>query len=717
MPTPLVDGFSRSDIKLGQTLASHQNPANGVLSMKMTNSPPPSAMSMGSMRRTGVVSPGISQQQGSSNHIREIHLRNSAAKHTHTHLHMAPLPENSTSVVGTTPLSVHRLGTPGDKIGGQALVPSMATSGGGRFAMGSSGMMAMTSSTLPPGSAIAARYPGSAVATGRLSQGYTPSAAPPITFQDFAKIVEVQFLDNLRRGASINYADLQPNPLPKSLTEAYALLCVTGPNVSELETAIHTLQTETSRLRANASELEVMLGQTNPPIFRHVQTASSDQLDAFRENIQLLKKVCRSKATAILKDVRCQMEDSKARRLARAVEGLRGDLVQVLECSQHIRGVAEAVSKFAKESRERLQKEARHRIEEGERRRQLAASRSALAEIRASNEIRRQRLSEAINKIERLDESRQALEKERIVAEKSSIELKHALDKASKLVARHRYSDVPSMNPREVLSKLRKVAALERILGVNLRQARLDALILQVGPSMRLQVSRCHKGVCGTLDVCDVHTGVLSRDDGALGLSLMPPAEIPQDNGRNISEVTSRQLFVVDPINVPTAVQHTIATLQQCSQIAKELCGVCCSCPHLIHVRMRHTTPPVEARDLELYSLAWHGVTVLFSGFEMGVRFEVTLFPTAAYPFGPLPHDVKIWYDGHGQVTKESISNAVKGVSASPGRLRAVCKALSVLVESVAPVPAQQTASTFVSNFGNPLFGAVGGGSDVKAHA
>ena len=31
--------------------------------------------------------------------------------------------------------------------------------------------------------------------------------------QDFAKLMEVQFLDNLRRGTSINYADLQPNPV------------------------------------------------------------------------------------------------------------------------------------------------------------------------------------------------------------------------------------------------------------------------------------------------------------------------------------------------------------------------------------------------------------------------------------------------------------------------------------------------------------------------
>ena len=49
--------------------------------------------------------------------------------------------------------------------------------------------------------------------------------------QDFARLAEVQFLDNLRRGASINYADLQPNPVPQNLGEAYRLLAVISPQV------------------------------------------------------------------------------------------------------------------------------------------------------------------------------------------------------------------------------------------------------------------------------------------------------------------------------------------------------------------------------------------------------------------------------------------------------------------------------------------------------
>lgn len=58
-----------------------------------------------------------------------------------------------------------------------------------------------------------------------------PSRSVPC-LQDFARLAEVQFLDNLRRGASINYADLQPNPVPANLAEAYRLLTIISPQVS-----------------------------------------------------------------------------------------------------------------------------------------------------------------------------------------------------------------------------------------------------------------------------------------------------------------------------------------------------------------------------------------------------------------------------------------------------------------------------------------------------
>ena len=47
--------------------------------------------------------------------------------------------------------------------------------------------------------------------------------------QDFLKEVDIRFMDQLRRGASVVAADLARDPPPASLKEAYHLMCLTGP--------------------------------------------------------------------------------------------------------------------------------------------------------------------------------------------------------------------------------------------------------------------------------------------------------------------------------------------------------------------------------------------------------------------------------------------------------------------------------------------------------
>jgi hypothetical protein len=53
---------------------------------------------------------------------------------------------------------------------------------------------------------------------GRRSLARTPlQQAQPWTFQDFLKEVDLQFLDHMRRGTSINFADLASDPPPATL--------------------------------------------------------------------------------------------------------------------------------------------------------------------------------------------------------------------------------------------------------------------------------------------------------------------------------------------------------------------------------------------------------------------------------------------------------------------------------------------------------------------
>ncbi|KFM27911.1 hypothetical protein F751_5949 [Auxenochlorella protothecoides] len=105
---------------------------------------------------------------------------------------------------------------------------------------------------------------------------------------DFARLTDLRFLDNLRRGTSINYADLAPNAPPADLRGAYRLLGVVAPAAGELAQGVRTLAAEVAERRDSALAAEVA-------------------------------------AVAVLKDVRVQMEESQSTRLAHAASALRAD--------------------------------------------------------------------------------------------------------------------------------------------------------------------------------------------------------------------------------------------------------------------------------------------------------------------------------------------------------------------------------------------------------
>ena len=572
--------------------------------------------------------------------------------------------------------------TPGSAMGPAGSV-SMLSQGAG----GTQGPYAA-----PPGSAIAARYPGSAIAQGRLSQGFTPSIAPPITFQDFAKIVEVQFLDNLRRGSSINYADLAPNPVPGTLTEAYSLLCITSPNLAELETAVHTLRSEASRLRSSASELEVMLGTANPPIFRHIQTATLEQLEAFRTNVGLLKKVCRAKAVVLLKDVRCQMEDSKASRLARAADGLRVDLAFVEEQAKHTAGVAAAADKFARDTRDHLAVQAEARGVESERRRRVGAARAALEQARAANVERMRRLEEAVVRSAELRREREHLAAERTQIETATAAVRSALAKLSSLAI------AGGKDPRAVLVRMQAVVRLEGWVGMKVEQTANGGaeLCLRVGPVFRVRLSVSPAGVRGTVQAL-LNNNTSGGGGGGGSGAAMRKMGVAQRSmaaslaGVNSSTGSTTEVFFVDPAGVPAAVQALVARLQRCTELAEELRGIRSSCKHLCEVTSTTTTQG-------------GGVCFLFCGLHAEVRFSVTLTLGASYPLGPLvPLATKIFFDGGGQLGVGDVNAAVARAPLGPGRIRAVCAALSELVEGCAP--RTKSGGAYRTAWGNPLFG------------
>ena len=92
--------------------------------------------------------------------------------------------------------------------------------------------------------------------------------------QDFLKEVDIRFMDQLRRGASIVATDLARAPPPASLRECYQLMCLTTPEVDQIEASISTLKEEIDMRKAAVADKETLLANHNPPVFQAVQVGT-----------------------------------------------------------------------------------------------------------------------------------------------------------------------------------------------------------------------------------------------------------------------------------------------------------------------------------------------------------------------------------------------------------------------------------------------------------
>ncbi len=93
--------------------------------------------------------------------------------------------------------------------------------------------------------------------------------------QDFLKEADVRFMDQLRRGASIVASDLARAPQPASLGDCYQLMCLTAPEVDQIEASISTIKEEIDMRKAAVADKEALLANHNPPVFQAVQVLST----------------------------------------------------------------------------------------------------------------------------------------------------------------------------------------------------------------------------------------------------------------------------------------------------------------------------------------------------------------------------------------------------------------------------------------------------------
>ena len=525
---------------------------------------------------------------------------------------------------------------------------------------------ANSASIAPPGSAIAARYPGSAVATGRMSQGFTPSTLPPITFQDFAKIVEVQFLDNLRRGASINYADLQPNPVPSNVKESLSLLCITQPNIEELETAISTLQSEIQRLRGSAADLEVMLGQTNPAIFRHVQTSSYEQLEALRNNVTSLKKACRAKATALLKDVRCQMEESKHGRLSRALEGLKADVAWFHKIKGHTEGISKAAKEFIAEKRQYMAAKRREIAAQTELNGRVMAARKAAADISKANTAREEQLMTIESQANNLDSELAQIEAERVELEAEIQHGRAIVQTASASVVKARQSFSSAQQAEAFLLEDESTVS-----------TKLNMLkIYEKCSGMKIQSCRAMHGAFScSINVADAFLMEVNYSKDSDGVTIMvKPRASRNEFAMKLFSQRDNCSFACEREALTCVVQALVTQMSQAASAAKELEGI-----RHEYLNICDLTPVSSQYDA-LGHRSRMAVRIGCLGMQLGVRFSVTL---AVKDLSCLDIDVIFGSEVIGvRQIKDALVNVMgtpsqtKGLGSLAGACGTLCRAL-----------------------------------------
>jgi hypothetical protein len=532
---------------------------------------------------------------------------------------------------------------------------------------------------------------------------------PQMTFQDFAKLMDVQFLDNLRRGASINYADIQQDPAPETLPDALRLLCITAPNVAEVENGLATLQHEVAARRVSAADGEASLGQMNPPIFAQAASAKPEMLESYKSRIGLLKKVCRLKAVALLKDVRVQMEESRAARLRRALEALQGDLTFSKSYLEYLGQVATTAEEFSQDARKRAESIAHDKEVERARRAQLLSARQSLDLAHAANQQRRQVLADAEERKAKLKEEADVAAKERTALAARVQALRGELFRRSEARAMADRS-----NASAALVKGDQLDSLLRCLGWEVESASAAAgsqggemkLLLQGGLfRMHLRI-HANATLTGSIQTADDISPSNRNAAGKKKISIEQRQFAAALAGGSFSSLGSGPAAMIGSVQAAATRAARIADL-----VTQEFSGL-----RLAMAPLCQLTPTADRR-----------LILGFVNLDAGVKFNVELQLSRDYPCGDVlsSHQAKVWYDGAGQITEQQIAAAIKEVGEIPGRVRKICAKLSELAKSALPRPAvmvmdgaaggveseeERAQRRFTMGFANPLFGNTNGG-------
>ena len=220
---------------------------------------------------------------------------------------------------------------------------------------------------------------GAAMSPARPALQSTPRVPVPMTFSDFVRAAELQFLDQLRRGTSLGLGELAQDPPPASLRASYHLVCVTAAEVDRYETGIRLVQEEIQVRRQRMAAKDEQLAANNPAVFRRLQTATGAELEQLQASLQHLKKVCRGQTVFAWKEWRLKSETRLSTELAGRLQLLEDDAAFLQSCAQGLHSCAQAARSEAEATAQRLAGRESQRWQARERKQAVRALESRLA--------------------------------------------------------------------------------------------------------------------------------------------------------------------------------------------------------------------------------------------------------------------------------------------------------------------------------------------------
>ncbi|KAK9814135.1 hypothetical protein WJX72_001123 [[Myrmecia] bisecta] len=521
--------------------------------------------------------------------------------------------------------------------------------------------VAAAAGAIPGGHKLARTPVGGVPAVVAAAQAATsaPSPAPaqelaPITFQDFLKEIDMQFHDHMRRGTSINFADLAQDPPPANLQESYALMAIIAPEVAEYEAGIATLQAEIQQRKTSVARKESALAENNPAIFQAVQLAGGAEVDHIKRSVALLKKVCRQRTLVAWKEWRASMEAHRGTSLQTHLQLLQHDSAFLESNLDQLRQVAKKVDQFVAGSRTELTAQlTRHRDAVTQRER-VKAMRTSVADLQQANTGRWQRMQASEQRLATLKAKHATLGAARE-------ELSARLDRLSEAEGRDvtvspgswaRKLALSNASAGSVLNKVEDLDILMGCQGWRLEGAAegrsAGELVLRFGDLFRLRLltsgEASSRTTQGLLELTrPEEAAYVPADRRGLAACL---AGASKAGGSSLQQW---QLTNAAPAQVTGAVQQLSVRLGRINDLLAELDGL-----RLAFPRLSTVTCAGPAIQLALLNL------------DAEVHFVVTLDCGADFPAGMTACDAKVCFCGASRITAAEVIAAANSVGFGP---------------------------------------------------